>query len=112
MSKLKSACHLFLFRYGIIKRILTHPPFVILRFTPGISCFPDGVCEPLRLSATFRFHAMLSVLRSVSHDSRVWNCCRWKSGFVTGLHALIQFLYNRLDGIVERAIQSSAPRWQ
>ena len=25
MSKLKFACHLFLFRYEIIKRILTHP---------------------------------------------------------------------------------------
>ena len=38
----------------------------------GKLCFfaKEGVCEPLRLSATFRFHAMLSALRSVSHDSR------------------------------------------
>ena len=104
MSKLKFACHLFLFRYGIIKRILTHPLLsfsdlhresVVFRteFANRYGCLPH-------FAFTQCFQLFVQFLTIVGFGIAVDG----NLGFVTGLHALIQFLYNRLDSIVRWAV--------
>ena len=109
MSKLKFACHLFLFRYGIIKRILTHPLLsfsdlhresVVFRteFANRYGCLPH-------FAFTQCFQLFVQFLAIVGFGIAVDG----NLGFVTGLHTLIQFLYNRLNGIMERAHPVECP---
>ena len=110
MSKLKFACHLFLFRYGIIKRILTHPLLSFSDLHRKSVVFRTELANRYgslpHLALTQRFQLCIQFLTIVGLRVAVDR----NLGFVTRLNALLQLLHHRLDSIVERAhpVESTA----